>query len=158
MILVASLMVTEAEADELYRPYDTLKAIGFSTDDAKSFLGSIEGAAQSQIPPEPKSEPEVAVKYSVQRSMRRSQLRRGVLLVALGYSIAVWLYVVAMQLFYPNSIYFAFATWLPIRMDYVGEAAFVFSIISATALIMSKPRLNMKTGRDQTKTTPTHSR
>ena len=44
------MMVTEAEADELYRPYDTLKAIGFSTDDAKSFLANVETAAQSQLP------------------------------------------------------------------------------------------------------------
>ncbi len=149
------MMVTEAEADELYRPYDTLKAIGFSTDDAKSFLANVETAAQSQLPPEPKSEPEVAVKYSVQRSLHRSQLRRGLLLVALGYAIAVWLYVVAMQLFYPGSIYFAFATWLPIRMDYVGEAAFVSSFIIATSLIMWKPRLTMKAGRQaKTNTNP----
>ena len=31
-------MVTEVESDELYRPYNTLKAIGFTRDEAKSFL------------------------------------------------------------------------------------------------------------------------
>ena len=48
-------MVTEAELHELYRPYDTLKEIGFSKDEAKSFLAGIEDACSNQTITEPKS-------------------------------------------------------------------------------------------------------
>ncbi len=133
-------MVTEKESDELYRPYDTLKAIGFSTDDAKSFLGGIETEAASQIKPEPKKEPDTVVKYRTQRSERRHTRLTGTLVVVCGFAVAVWLYVVAMQLTFPNSIYFQFATWLPIRLDYVGEAAFVFALIMAIVVVMVNAR------------------
>jgi hypothetical protein len=144
LVLATGLMVTEKESDELYRPYDTLKAIGFSADDAKSFLGGIEDAAASQIKSEPKSEPEIAVKHSTQRSERRHSRLTGFLVVVSGFAFAVWLYVVAMQLFYPESIYWPLATWLPIRLDYVGEAAFVFSLFTALAVAMVKVRLKTR--------------
>ena len=47
------------------------------------------------------------------------------------YSFIVWLYVIAMQLRYTESIHWPFAQWLPIRMDYLGETAFLFSFIFA---------------------------
>ena len=142
-------MVTEKESDELYRPYDTLKAIGFSTDDAKSFLGRIENEAASQIKAEPKSEPETVVKYRTQHSERRHSRLTGFLVVVCGFAFAVWLYVIAMQLFYPKSIYWPLATWLPIRLDYVGEAAFVFSLFTALAVAMLNAR--MRTRRNPAK-------
>jgi hypothetical protein len=98
-------LVTEAELNELYRPYDTLKAIGFSKEEAKSFLAGIEDACSSQTITEPKSEAERVVKYSAQRSELRRAQSKGLLLVVWGYAFAVWLYVIAMQFFYPQSIY-----------------------------------------------------
>ncbi len=143
-------MVTEKESDELYRPYDTLKAIGFSTDDAKSFLGGIENEAASQIKAEPKSEPDIAIKHSTQRADRRRYRVKGLLLIVWGYAFAVWLYVIAMQLVYPNSLYWPVATWLPIRLDYFGEAAFVFSFVVSIAVIWTQ-RLSPRTERSPTK-------
>src|SRR5208283_4402528 len=106
LVLVAGLMVTEKELNELYRPYDTLKAIGFSTDEAKSFLAGVSDAANSQTVAEPKREAESVVRYTTQRSERR----RALPLVVWGYAFAVWLYVIAMQFFYPNSLYWTLAT------------------------------------------------
>ncbi len=117
---VASLMVTEKELNELYRPYDTLKAIGFSTDEAKAFLAGVSDAANSKTVDEPKREVERVVKYTAQRSERRRLRSKTLLLVVWGYAFAVWLYVIAMQFLYPNSIYWTLATWLPIRLDYLG--------------------------------------
>jgi hypothetical protein len=144
-------MVTEKEADELYRPYDTLKAIGFSTDDAKSFLGGIESEAASQIKPEPESEPDMAVKHSTQRAERRRYRTKGLLLLVWGYAFVVWLYVIAMQLVYPGALYWPVATWLPIRLDYFGESAFFLSFIVSIAVIWTQ-RLSPRTGRPLTKT------
>ncbi len=143
-------MVTEKESDELYRPYDTLKAIGFSTDDAKSFLGGIENEVASQIKAEPKSEPELAVKHSTQRAERRRYRVKALLLIVWGYAFAVWLYVIAIQLVYPNSLYWPVATWLPIRLDYFGESAFFFSFIVSIAVIWTQ-RLSPRTERNPAK-------
>ena len=53
------------------------------------------------------------------------------LVVVWGYAVAVWLYVIAMQLRYPDSVYWSLAVWLPIRLDYFGEAAFILSFLLA---------------------------
>ncbi|MGD0423326.1 MAG: hypothetical protein ABSA92_07700 [Candidatus Bathyarchaeia archaeon] len=79
----------------------TLKAVGFSTDEAKEFLGGIEDAAGSQIKAEPKREPDTVMKYGMQRSERRRSRVKGLLLIVWGYAVAVWLYVIAMQLVFP---------------------------------------------------------
>src|SRR5208337_1280343 len=149
-------MVTEKESDELYRPYDTLKAIGFSTDDAKSFLGGIENEAASQIKAEPKSDPDIVVKHSTQRADRRRYRVKGLLLIVWGYAFAVWLYVIAMQLVYPNSLYWPVATWMPIRLDYFGETAFVFSFIVSIAVLWTQ-RLSPRTERHLAKLGPASS-
>jgi hypothetical protein len=52
-------------------------------------------------------------------------------IVVWGYCFAVWLYVVASQLLDPFSVYDRLAWWLPVRMDYIGEAACVSSFIFA---------------------------
>jgi len=122
------------EESEDYRPYDTLKAIGFTKDEAKGLLSNIEQAADKQLPPLPKKPPDMMVSFSKQRAERRARLRK-VLLVVWGYAFVVWLYVIALQFFYPASIYMPFATWLPIRVDYVGEAAFILSFCVATAIV-----------------------
>ena len=158
MLTAVYLLATETESDELYRPYDTLTAIGFSREDAKSFLSGIENAFDSQTIIAPKSEPDRVVKYRAERSeLKRSNLK-GLLLVVWGYAFAIWLYVVAMQLFDPESIYWPLAIWLPIRLDYFGEAAFVFSFIVATAVTMWNTSLNLRTGRHQPKPNATLSK
>jgi hypothetical protein len=44
------------------------------------------------------------------------------------FGLLTWGYVVAMQLRSPRLVYNTLAEWLPIRMDYVGEAGFILSI------------------------------
>jgi hypothetical protein len=134
--VVEAVMVAKEEEDENYRPYDTLKAIGFTKDQAKGFLTNIEEAAATQLPPEPKKEPEIEVKFRAQKSELRSARLKKFLLIAWAYAFAVWMYVIAVQFLHPEWIYEPFATWLPIRMDYVGEAAFVASFIIITAITM----------------------
>ena len=58
-------------------------------------------------------------------------------IVLCAWSLSVWLYVIAMQLQYPEAVYWPLAVWVPIRLDYLGEAAFVLSFVFAviTALI-----------------------
>lgn len=59
--------------------------------------------------------------------------------------MGVWLYVIAMQLRYPDSVYWPLAVWLPIRLDYLGEAAFVLSFVFAmvtTKISATKRRVN----------------
>jgi len=128
----------------------TLKAVGFSTDEAKEFLGGIEDAAGSQIKAEPKREPDTVMKYGMQRSERRRSRVKGLLLIVWGYAVAVWLYVIAMQLVYPGALYWAVATWLPIRLDYFGESAFFFSFIVSIAVIWTQ-KLSPRTNRDPAK-------
>jgi hypothetical protein len=154
---IVSAVAKESELDELYRPYDTLTAIGFTKQEAKSFLAGIENAFDSKTIIAPKSEPDRVLRYRAERiALTRSRFK-GLLLVAWGYAFAVWLYVVAMQLFYPKSIYWPVATWLPIRLDYFGEAAFVFSFIMATAVTMWNTRLNLRTEQRQSKPNATPS-
>jgi hypothetical protein len=141
------MTVTEAEQVKLYRPYDTLKAIGFTTEEAKSFLICIENEFTSKSSNVSISVPDKVVRYRVQRSeLRRSRLR-SLLLVAWGYAFAIWLYVIGMQLLYPKSIYWLLATWVPIRLDYLGETAFVFSFFVAIAITMWNTKLSSRAGR-----------
>jgi len=56
-------------------------------------------------------------------------------MVIWGYLVGVWLYVIAMQLRYPSSVYWSLAIWLPIRLDYLGEIAFSFSFIFALVAV-----------------------
>lgn len=124
------------QADPNYRPYDTLKAIGFTKDEAKAFLTTVETTAAIQPPTEPKKAPDMEVKFRTQKSeLRHSQMKK-FLLILWGYAFAVWIYVITTQFLHPEWIYGPFATWLPIRMDYIGEAAFVASFIVITTVTM----------------------
>jgi len=58
-------------------------------------------------------------------------IRRYVWKVFCVYSFAVWVYVIAFQVVNPDSVYLGLAWWLPIRLDYLGEAAFVLSFVFA---------------------------
>lgn len=46
------------------------------------------------------------------------------------FGILVWGYVIAMQLKDADLVYAAVAQWLPIRLDYFGEAAFIMSAVA----------------------------
>jgi hypothetical protein len=139
------------ENDE-YRPYDTLKAIGFSKDEAKGFLTNIESSVATQLPPELRKPPEIEIKFRAQKSEARRLRLKHLLLIGWGYAFAVWLYVITIQFLHPTWIYVPFVTWLPIRMDYIGEAAFVASFIIITAVTMwsTRPRIRIR----QTETEP----
>jgi hypothetical protein len=132
--------VVKEDEDEDYRPYDTLKAIGFSKDDAKRLLSNIEAAADTQLPPEPRKAPDLELKYQTQKALRRRTRFRYMLLIACGYALAVWAYVIGVQFTHPDWIYAPFATWLPIRMDYVGDAAFIASLAIIIILMMWKTK------------------
>jgi len=72
-------------------------------------------------------------------SKSHASLIRRVCFVISCYGFAVWLYVIAYQLSFPQGVYGPFALWLPIRMDYVGEAAFTLSFISALITAAYRP-------------------
>jgi hypothetical protein len=154
-MLTVSSLVNETESGELYRPYDTLTAIGFTRSEAKSFLGGIENAFNRQTIIAPKNEPDRVLKYRAERSELRRSHFKNLLLIACGYTFAIWLYVVTMQLFHPESLYWPLATWLPIRLDYFGEAAFILSFTMATAVPMLNTGLNLRPSRHQPHATPT---
>jgi hypothetical protein len=46
------------------------------------------------------------------------------------FGLLVWGYVIAMQLRDEESVYATLAQWLPVRLDYVGEAAFIVSMVA----------------------------
>jgi hypothetical protein len=46
------------------------------------------------------------------------------------FGLLTWGYVVAMQLRHLEEVYDTLAEWLPIRMDYLGEAAFILSMLA----------------------------
>ena len=72
---------------------------------------------------------DVILRIGSNASSRRSTVRR-VCFVLWGYCFAFWLYVIAYQIA-SGDITDPLAWWLPIRMDYLGEAAFVLSLVFA---------------------------
>jgi hypothetical protein len=46
------------------------------------------------------------------------------------FGLLVWGYVIAMQLRNTHLVYNTLAEWIPIRMDYVGETAFILSMVA----------------------------
>jgi len=45
------------------------------------------------------------------------------------YGLLIWLYIIAMQIAHPDSVSWTFTEWFRVRMDIVGETAFVGSLI-----------------------------
>ena len=78
---------------------------------------------------------DVIVRIGSNTNPRRNLIRR-FCVVGWGYCLAIWLYVIAFQLQYSDSVYNTFAWWVPIRMDYLGEAAFIFSFIFALIIAL----------------------
>jgi hypothetical protein len=46
------------------------------------------------------------------------------------FGLLAWGYVVAMQLRHLNMVYDTLSEWLPIRLDYFGEASFILSMVA----------------------------
>jgi hypothetical protein len=44
------------------------------------------------------------------------------------FGLLTWGYVVAIQLRHTRSVYDVLTEWMPIRLDYFGEAAFILSV------------------------------
>ncbi|HKM50776.1 MAG TPA: hypothetical protein VJZ75_06330 [Candidatus Bathyarchaeia archaeon] len=111
------------------RTLETLTTIGLTPNETQSFIGRLDSSN---------------LQLGTPISIRRHSMFRRLALLLWGYSFSVWVYVVAMQIRYPDSVYWPFATWLPIRMDFLGEAAFAFSIILASALILTNTRRDQR--------------
>jgi hypothetical protein len=95
-----------------------LTSIGLTQEDARQFLKRL---------------PQLQESRGIISSKRRDFSRLQHLSIVLcAWSLSVWLYVIAMQLRYPDAVYWPLAVWLPIRLDYLGEAAFILSLIFAT--------------------------
>ena len=58
------------------------------------------------------------------------RFKKAALETAFLFGLLCWLYVIAMQITNPESIYWPLTIWIPIRMDYFGEASFVIALIS----------------------------
>jgi len=52
------------------------------------------------------------------------------------FAFAAFVYVIALQIAHPDAVYYPIAWWLPIRLDYFGEASFVCSFIFGVAAIL----------------------
>lgn len=71
----------------------------------------------------------ISAKY--RSSQGRLAMGRMMVTILWAYSFAIWVYVVAFQIANPMSPYWPVALWLPIRMDYFGEIAFMLSFVFA---------------------------
>jgi hypothetical protein len=69
---------------------------------------------------------------------------RNLLWLCWFYSFTVFVYVIGMQMLNPGSVYWPVAVWLPIRMDFFGEAGFILSIIFAAAAILTNNNENAR--------------
>jgi len=100
---------------------DWSDGVGHHLDKIWSRLDSSPSMATGQIPISPKH----------RFSQGRLATRRMAITILWAYSFAIWVYVVAFQIANPMSPYWPVALWLPIRMDYFGEIAFVLSFVFA---------------------------
>ena len=98
-------------------PYDVLNSIGLTRDESRKLMSRLETERREQT------------RQLFVSAKKSSTWLRRVVIMFWAYSLIVWLYVIAMQLRYPESPYWPFAQWIPIRMDYLGELAFFFSFI-----------------------------
>lgn len=98
-------------------PDEVLRSLGFTADESQALIKRIEDRQDERT------------RRAYARLKTSSTKLRRVSIVLWGYCFAVWLYVIAMQIRYPDSPYWPFAVWIPIRMDYLGEFAFFLSFI-----------------------------
>ena len=74
---------------------------------------------------------QIPISRKYRYSQGRLATRRTTVAILWMYSFAIWVYVVAFQIVNPMSPYWPVAWWLPIRMDYFGEIAFMLSFVFA---------------------------
>ena len=98
-------------------PMEILTSMGLTGSESRRLMQRLEAERKDQ-----------ALRLFVSAKKSSTKLRRTAVILWL-YSLLVWLYVIAMQLRYPDSPHMAFAQWIPVRMDYLGEAAFFLSLI-----------------------------
>ena len=65
------------------------------------------------------------------RELRKYATWRTLVALLALYSFAMWVYVISFQIVVPDSVHWPLALWLPIRMDYFGEASLISSFIFA---------------------------
>jgi hypothetical protein len=73
-----------------------------------------------------------------QQLLDRIATLRSFAAVLWAYSFAIWIYVIVFQYTNPGSVYWPLATWLPIRLDYFGEAGFLSSFLFAIIWVKLK--------------------
>lgn len=111
-------------------PLETLTSIGFTRDEANAFLSRIENSFTTETVK--------TIRYSQQRRNYLSYQK--FLTVIWGYAFTIWVYVIAMQLRFPDSVRWPLALWLPVRMDYLGEIVFASSFILACVITIGNPK------------------
>jgi len=113
-------------------PLEALTSIGFTRNEANAFLGRIENSFTTKTTR--------TARYRYQQGKWGPFNYQKFLAVIWGYAFTVWVYVIAMQLRFPDSVYWPLAQWLPIRMDYLGEFAFVSSFILACVITIGNAK------------------
>ena len=104
-------------------PKQVLASMGLTDAESRQLMKRIEDERKDQ-----------ALRLFVSAKKSSTKLRR-VTIILWIYSLIVWLYVIAMQLRYPESPYWPLAQWVPVRMDYLGEVAFFLSFIFGILVI-----------------------
>lgn len=98
-------------------PMEVLASMGLTGAESRQLMKRIEAERKDQ-----------ALRLFVNAKKSSTKLRRMVIILWI-YSLVVWPYVIALQLRYPESPRWGFAIWIPVRMDYLSVAAFLFSFI-----------------------------
>lgn len=111
-------VLINANRKTLDQSMKVLTSIGLTQEDARQFLRRLPQLQESRG------------MTIISRRRDFSRLQR-LSIVLCAWSLSVWLYVIAMQLRYPDAVYWPLAVWLPIRLDYLGETAFILSLIFA---------------------------
>ena len=83
---------------------------------------------------------QIPISRKYRYSQGRLATRRMAITILWAYSFAIWIYVVAFQIANPRSPYWPVAWWLPIRMDYFGEIAFMLSFVFAISWVKLSSR------------------
>ena len=110
--------VMNVNRETLNQSMKVLTSIGLTQEDARQFLRRLPQFQESRG-------------MTINSKRRDFSRLQHVSIVLCTWTLSVWLYVIAMQLRYTDAVHWPLAVWLPIRLDYLGEAAFVLSLIFA---------------------------
>ena len=104
-------------------PMEVLASMGLTGAESRQLMKKIEDERKDR-----------AQRLFANAKRSSTKLRRMTIILWI-YSLIVWPYVIAMQLRYPESPHWGFATWLPVRMDYLSAVAFILSFILGIFMI-----------------------